>query len=86
MFISHNLGVVREFADRVYVIYKGRTVEHATVAQLFADARHPYTRALLAAIPKLDRATVPDAPETSPDFADPLIEHPGCFEPTVTAA
>jgi ABC-type dipeptide/oligopeptide/nickel transport system ATPase component len=86
LFISHNLGVVREFADRVYVIYRGRIVEHATVAQLFADARHPYTRALLAAIPKLDRATVPDAPETSPDFADPLIEHPGCFEQPLAAA
>jgi ABC-type dipeptide/oligopeptide/nickel transport system ATPase component len=86
LFISHNLGVVREFADRVYVIYRGRIVEHATVAQLFADAQHPYTRALLAAIPKLDRATVPDAPETRPDFADPLIEHPGCYEPNWVAA
>ena len=86
LFISHNLGVVREFADRVYVIYRGRIVEHATVAQLFADARHPYTRALLAAIPKLDQATVPDAPETTPDFADPLIEHPGCSEPALAAA
>ena len=56
LFISHNLGVVREFADRVYVIYRGRIVEHATAAQLFADPRHPYTRALLAAIPKLDRS------------------------------
>jgi ABC-type dipeptide/oligopeptide/nickel transport system ATPase component len=86
LFISHNLGVVREFADRVYVIYRGRIVEHATVAQLFAGARHPYTRALLAAIPKLDQATVPDAPETLPDFADPLIEHPGRSEPPHNAA
>jgi ABC-type dipeptide/oligopeptide/nickel transport system ATPase component len=86
LFISHNLGVVREFADRVYVIYRGRIVEHATVVQLFADARHPYTRALLAAMPRLDQATVPDAPETRPDFNDPLIEHPGCFEPNFVAA
>jgi ABC-type dipeptide/oligopeptide/nickel transport system ATPase component len=86
LFISHNLGVVREFADRVYVIYRGRIVEHATAAQLFANARHPYTKALLAAIPKLDRATVPDAPETGSDFADPLIEHPGCSEPSLAAA
>jgi ABC-type dipeptide/oligopeptide/nickel transport system ATPase component len=81
LFISHNLGVVREFADRVYVIYKGRIVEHATTTQLFADARHPYTRALLAAIPKLDQARIPDVPETSPAFDDPLIEHEGCREP-----
>src|SRR5579871_5029590 len=61
LFISHNLGVVREFASRVYVIYRGRIVEHATTAQLFADARHPYTCALLSAIPKLDQAHVPAA-------------------------
>jgi ABC-type dipeptide/oligopeptide/nickel transport system ATPase component len=81
LFISHNLGVVREFADRVYIIYKGRIVEHATTVQLFADARHPYTRALLAAIPKLDQARIPDVPETSPAFDEPLIEHAGCREP-----
>jgi ABC-type dipeptide/oligopeptide/nickel transport system ATPase component len=86
LFISHNLGVVREFADRVYVIYRGRIVEHATAAQLFADPRHPYTRALLAAIPKLDRARLPDTPETSPGFADPLIEHAGCREPPPASA
>jgi ABC-type dipeptide/oligopeptide/nickel transport system ATPase component len=86
LFISHNLGVVREFADRVYVIYRGRIVEHATAAQLFADARHPYTRALLAAIPKLDEARIPDVPETSPGFADPLIEHQGCSEPSLASA
>ena len=86
LFISHNLGVVREFADRVYVIYRGRIVEHATAAQLFGGARHPYTRALLAAIPKLGQAQVPDVPEMSPGFADPLIEHPGCGEPAFANA
>jgi ABC-type dipeptide/oligopeptide/nickel transport system ATPase component len=86
LFISHNLGVVREFADRVYVIYRGRIVEHATSAQLFADPRHPYTRALMAAIPRLDEARIPDVPETSPSFADPLIEHDGCGEPSLTPA
>jgi ABC-type dipeptide/oligopeptide/nickel transport system ATPase component len=86
LFISHNLGVVREFADRVYVIYRGKIVEHATVAELFADPRHPYTRALLAAIPKLDEARLPDVPETSPAFADPLIEHEGCGEPSLASA
>jgi ABC-type dipeptide/oligopeptide/nickel transport system ATPase component len=86
LFISHNLGVVREFADRVYVIYRGRIVEHATAAELFADPRHPYTRALLAAIPKLDEARIPDVPETSLAFADPLIEHDGCGEPSLAGA
>lgn len=86
LFISHNLGVVREFADRVYVIYRGRIVEHATVAQLFAGARHPYTRALLTAVPKLDEARIPEVPETSTGFADPLIEHEGCSEPSLASA
>jgi ABC-type dipeptide/oligopeptide/nickel transport system ATPase component len=86
LFISHNLGVVREFADRVYVIYRGRIVEHATAAQLIADPRHPYTRALIAAIPKLDLARIPDVPETSPSFAGPLIEHDGCGEPSLMPA
>jgi ABC-type dipeptide/oligopeptide/nickel transport system ATPase component len=86
LFISHNLGVVREFADRVYVIYRGRIVEHATAAQLFADPRHPYTRALLAAIPRLDIARLPEAPATVAGFADPLVEHPGCAEPATAAS
>ena len=86
LFISHNLGVVREFADRVYVIYRGRIVEHATTAQLFADPRHPYTCALLAAIPRLDQRGIPDVPETMPGFADPLIEHEGCEEPSLASA
>jgi ABC-type dipeptide/oligopeptide/nickel transport system ATPase component len=85
LFISHNLGVVREFADRVYIIYRGRIVEHATTTQLFADARHPYTRALLAAIPKLDQPGIPDLPEASPAFNEPLIEHEGCREPSPVA-
>ncbi len=83
LFISHNLGVVREFADRVYVIYRGRIVEHATTAQLFGDPKHPYTRALLAAIPRLNGARLPDPPATTPAFAEPLVEHAGCFEPEV---
>ncbi len=84
LFISHNLGAVREFADRVYVIYRGRIVEHATAAQLFAAPRHPYTRALLAAVPRLDADELPDLPERSDAFADPLIEHEGCSEPAAT--
>jgi len=82
LLISHNLGVVREFADRVYVIYRGRIVEHGTTAQLFHDPRHPYTRALLAAIPKISGGGLPDLPERSPEFESPLITHEGCGEPT----
>jgi len=81
LLISHNLGVVREFCDRVYVIYRGRLVEHGTTQQLFATPLHPYTRALLAAIPKISGEAPGDVPERSPDFEWPLIVHPGCAEP-----
>lgn len=81
LFISHNLGAVREFADRVYVIYRGNIVEHGTTAQLFAEPRHPYTRALLAAVPRLHLAQLPDIVEASPAFSEPLIVHAGCDEP-----
>ncbi|PKU23770.1 ABC transporter ATP-binding protein [Telmatospirillum siberiense] len=51
--ITHDLGVVAEMAERVMVMYAGRKVEEAPVAQLFKTPRHPYTRGLLGAIPRL---------------------------------
>ncbi len=51
VWITHDLGVVAGIADRVMVMYGGQVVEHAPVEQLFADPRHPYTRALLQTIP-----------------------------------
>ena len=53
LFITHNLGVVAEIADEVAVMYAGRVVERAPAAALFAGAQHPYTLALLAAMPSL---------------------------------
>jgi oligopeptide/dipeptide ABC transporter ATP-binding protein len=52
LFISHDLGVVRYFCDRVLVMYLGNTVELGTVKDLFANPLHPYTQALLSAIPR----------------------------------
>ena len=50
--VTHNLGVVAEICDRVTVMYAGRVVESAKVADIFDDARHPYTKALIASRPK----------------------------------
>ena len=58
LFITHNLGVVAEIADRVVVMYAGRVVEEGSVGAIFATPRHPYTRDLLACLPRraLDEA------------------------------
>ncbi|MDB4092027.1 ABC transporter ATP-binding protein [bacterium] len=77
LFISHNLGVVREFADRVYVIYRGNIVEDGPVDALFADPRHAYTRALMAAVPRITGVGLPEVPEVSDDFLAPRISHGG---------
>src|SRR5438128_10484069 len=62
VFISHDLNVVRFISDRVIVMYLGEVVESGPVEALWKDARHPYTRALLAAMPSLDPDTRPQVP------------------------
>ncbi len=53
MFITHDMGVVAEIADRVVVMYKGRRVEEGTTAEIFSSPQHPYTKSLLSAVPRL---------------------------------
>ncbi len=77
LFISHNLGVVREFADRVYVIYRGRIVEHGSCDTVFHNPGHAYTRALMAAIPKLTGGGVPEIAEDDAAFLAPMVDHGG---------
>ena len=55
LFISHDLGVVQHMSDRIAVMYMGKVVEHGDRLSLFANPRHPYTQALLSAVPTIDR-------------------------------
>ena len=81
LFISHNMAVVRHMSDEIAVMYLGRIVEQAPAEQLFAAARHPYTRLLLETIPDLEapnRNRVPLAGEVP----NPIEPPPGCaFHP-----
>jgi len=76
LFISHNLGVVREFADRIYVIYRGNIVEEGPARAVFETPGHAYTRALMAAVPRLTGEGIPDVPDVSDDFLAPCVHHP----------
>jgi oligopeptide/dipeptide ABC transporter ATP-binding protein len=83
LFITHNLGVVAEIADRVVVMYGGRVVEEGDVQPLFAAPRHPYTRGLLACLPRRALDEEQSAPSRRlraipGQVASPLDPLPGC--------
>jgi peptide/nickel transport system ATP-binding protein len=81
LFISHNLAVVSQVADRVGVMYFGRLVELAPAARVFSQPRHPYTRMLLAAVPDLEARGKPRVPVQG-EVPNPLEALPGCaFHP-----
>ncbi|MGO4302408.1 dipeptide ABC transporter ATP-binding protein [Cupriavidus sp. RAF12] len=81
VFITHDMGVVAEVADRVLVMYRGEKVEEGTSDEVFHAPAHPYTRALLSAVPKLGAMSGTDLPAKFPlvqvsDLAAPVAETP----------
>jgi oligopeptide/dipeptide ABC transporter ATP-binding protein len=78
LFITHDLGVVRQFADRVYVMYLGQMVEVATVEALFSRPEHPYTQALLASVPRLEVGSFQRERVLLGDVPSPLNPPAGC--------
>ena len=82
MIITHNLGIVARYADRVNVMYAGRIIEAATARDIYRNSRHPYTMALLRSVPRLDRPRrerLDPVDGQPPDLSRPIV---GCaFRP-----
>ncbi|CAN5646683.1 ABC transporter ATP-binding protein [soil metagenome] len=88
LFISHDLGVIAEIADRVVVLYKGKIVEEGGVKEIFTNPKHPYTKGLLACRPPLDKKlrvlpTIADFMRVNKDGS--FVEHPGSVDESVSA-
>jgi peptide/nickel transport system ATP-binding protein/oligopeptide transport system ATP-binding protein/dipeptide transport system ATP-binding protein len=78
LFISHDLATVEYIADEIVVMYLGRIVEQGPVAEIFATPRHPYTQALLAAIPTINLSRRGKLQPLSGEIPSPLNRPVGC--------
>lgn len=82
LIISHDLAIIEYVCDQVAIVYLGRVVEYGPVERIFRDPRHPYTRALLAAIPRPDPYFPSRAEDIVGDPPNPSSPSPGCsFHP-----
>ncbi|MGB3555962.1 MAG: ABC transporter ATP-binding protein [Jannaschia sp.] len=87
MLITHDLGVVAEVAEDVAVMYMGKVVERADVFSIFEDPKHPYTRALLASVPRIGAARAARLPAIEGMVPHPLARPSGCpFRTRCTSA
>ena len=85
LMITHDLGVVAQFCDRVQVMYAGRIVERAPIAEMFADPQHPYSLGLLKSVPRVDQAEteltgIPGEPLDRAQFPPGCAFEPRCVE------
>ena len=85
LMITHDLGVVAQFCDRVQVMYAGRIVERAPIAEMFADPQHPYSLGLLQSVPRVDREEseltgIPGEPLDRAQFPVGCAFEPRCAE------
>jgi peptide/nickel transport system ATP-binding protein len=87
LFITHNISVIEFLAHEVAVMYLGRIVEHGTVSEVLGAPRHPYTRALLSAVPVVDQATRREVIRLQGDLPSPVNPPAGChFHPRCPSA